>query len=98
MVFKYVYELYDGNDELFYLGSSNDPTTRMKAHATMYGLDTKMKIIRKEPDIEVNLINEYLSKGINLKNKEVGKHSSHLYSVGDWIVTPAFKSSNYDYK
>ena len=97
MVFKYVYELYDYNFELFYVGSTYNPRVRMDGHIVSYGNTTKMKIISKELDIEVNLIKEYVSKGFILKNKETARNYDAHWSVGDWVVSNKLKSSDYEY-
>ncbi len=98
MVLNYVYELYDKDDKLFYVGSSFNPKQRMNDHMVTHGSTTKMKIVSKTPHIEINLINEYVSKGIVLKNKETARNPDSILSVGDWIVNPKFKSSNYEYR
>ena len=97
MVFKYVYELYDDNWELFYVGSTHNPRVRLDGHIGFHGNATKMKIISKELDIEINLIKEYVSKGFILKNKGTARNYDTHWSVGDWVVSNKLKSSNYEY-
>ena len=93
MVFKYVYELYDSDDKLFWVGVSHNPQIRLNGHMYHHGDTTKMKIVLKEPDSEANLIKEYLSKGIKLKNLSNTKDYDTKLSVGDWLVNHKFKSS-----
>ena len=93
MVFKYVYELYDNDDKLFWVGKSHNPQVRFNDHMYHHGNTTKMKIIHKEPDVEVNTIKEYLSKGIKLKNLEKITNYDTTWCVGDWLVNHKFKSS-----
>ena len=83
MVFSYLYELHDKDEQIFYVGTTTAPKARYYEHLSVYGEGTKLEVISKDEHKEINTINEYLNAGIQLTNKEKCSNYQSNYEIGD---------------
>lgn len=82
-VIKYIYGLYDYEGELFYIGQTDNPKSRLSRHRMKYTELSYLEILDYYVDVEQLWIRTKLEEGVKLTNKVV-LNTDHLpVTVGD---------------
>ena len=80
----YLYTLkYHGSDEVFYVGKTKSPRTRLSSHHISLNFHFVMEIVSEYIDEEDKLIVDYYNSGAELINPQLPRNSEGYYEVGD---------------
>ena len=90
----YIYEGYNHDGEVVYIGKTNDPKNRLVVHKRSERNFAYLKILDIVVDHEQTYIQEYLSKGFLLQNRSTNSCFISGWEIGDIVDTSARKEGH----